>query len=426
VIAGRFVVEREVAAGASGVVYRARDAHAGGEVALKLFHGASGEEPARLARLDAPGIARYVAHGVAAGRAWLATAWIDGPTLAGGLGGPEIARLARRLAGALAEAHRRGIVHGDVKPANVLLEDGEVARARLVDFGGSYAAASPRADVDALARLLRDAGEPSPDLGSLLGRMLRGELADAGEVVAALDVLAPRRFGAERRTVAPPAPKAGLLVGRDRELAAIDATIADSEPRAVLVVARAGMGKTALLDAVAAARADAVAAGRLLVVDDLHRARAERVAELGRRPVSLLAAARPEVRDRFPSLWPDRDVHELPLPPLPRRAALQLAPAHVVDRAGGNPLLLLTLPRGSGPLPDAARAVLESRLHEASAEARRVLRAASSVDPEPGPAALARLLDEPEAVVREALEELARRELLGDPLLREAARGTIE
>jgi len=74
------------------------------------------------------------------------------------------------------------------------------------------------------------------------------------------------------------------------------------------------------------------------------------------------------------------------------------------------------------------RALLELRLDEVGAEARRVLRAASTLE-RLDAAALAGLLEEPEAAVREAVEELQRRELLAgdrlDPLLREVVLGTI-
>src|SRR5205814_8839034 len=43
--------------------------------------------------------------------------------------------LAGRLAGALGLAHKRGILHRDVKPSNIVLEDGDVRAAKLVDWG---------------------------------------------------------------------------------------------------------------------------------------------------------------------------------------------------------------------------------------------------------------------------------------------------
>ena len=454
-VGGRFILEEEVAAGASGVVYRARDTHAGGQVALKLLHRGQTAEAERLARLAGAGVARYVAHGVADGRGWLATEWIAGETLAARLAaGPlaprDILELARRVAGALAEAHRHGIVHGDVKPANLILEGGEPARARLVDFGGGLGslgtqapeqrdggAITPRADVHALGRVLAACGELPPGMPRLLVHLLADDPADrpadGGELLAAIEALAPARpFAHERRTPArpPAAPRhAGPLVGRDRELAFLAETLDESEARAVLVTARAGMGKSALLAAFAQR---AGAAANLVLVDDLHLAPAARVAELGNllreRPVTVVAAARPEVHERFPELWSGRAVHELRLPPLSRRAASELAPAHVVERAGGNPLLLLELPRGDEPLPPSVRALLELRLDEVGAEARRVLRAASTLE-RLDAAALAGLLEEPEAAVREAIEELQRRELLAgdrlDPLLREVVLGTI-
>src|SRR5687767_8221393 len=124
IVAGRFEVEREVGAGSSGIVYRARDTVTGERVALKLLHRAHGlaAEIAALSRLSHPAVARLVAHGAAGGRPWIATEWVEGETLAarlerGPLDAEACLALARRVAGALAEAHRAGLAHGDLKPA---------------------------------------------------------------------------------------------------------------------------------------------------------------------------------------------------------------------------------------------------------------------------------------------------------------------
>ncbi|NUR26785.1 MAG: phosphotransferase, partial [Catenulispora sp.] len=71
-------------------------------------------------------------------RPWLATAYIDGPSLAGKVhdDGPlstdDVRRLGSGLAEALRDNHRAGLVHRDLKPDNVLLADDGP---RLIDFG---------------------------------------------------------------------------------------------------------------------------------------------------------------------------------------------------------------------------------------------------------------------------------------------------
>jgi serine/threonine protein kinase len=134
--------------GACATVYRAFDPELDREVALKVpLPGAVADQAARerfvgearaLARLRHPGIVPAYDAGSQGGLPYLATALIEGPTLAallreGPLGSSRAAGLAAELAEALEYAHGAGIVHRDVKPANVLLEPGGAAR--LTDFG---------------------------------------------------------------------------------------------------------------------------------------------------------------------------------------------------------------------------------------------------------------------------------------------------
>ncbi len=94
-----------------------------------------------LAEMRHPAIVRHVASGADDdGRRWLAMEWVEGESLharikRGPLDLAETVDLGRRLAEALAYAHREGVVHRDVKPSNVLLEGGATTRPKLVDFG---------------------------------------------------------------------------------------------------------------------------------------------------------------------------------------------------------------------------------------------------------------------------------------------------
>lgn len=77
---GRFELQDQVASGASGTIYQARDTGTGERVALKLIRGISGVDAARFARearvlaqLRHPGVVRYIEHGhTASGEAYIA------------------------------------------------------------------------------------------------------------------------------------------------------------------------------------------------------------------------------------------------------------------------------------------------------------------------------------------------------------------
>ncbi|MBV8762197.1 MAG: serine/threonine protein kinase [Deltaproteobacteria bacterium] len=151
----RFERLRQAAVGGMGVVYEAREKASGAHVALKVLHTRAREdvlrferEAAILAQLEHPGIVRYIAHGVAAdGTPYLAMDWVDGETLDArlartGLSVAETVELGRRIAGALGYAHARGVLHRDMKPANIILPGRDLARVAILDFGVARRAAT--------------------------------------------------------------------------------------------------------------------------------------------------------------------------------------------------------------------------------------------------------------------------------------------
>src|SRR5262245_53732495 len=104
-----------------GTVYRARDLTSGRTVAIKtlqneLYAARFEREASVLSELEHPAIVRYVAHGLMADQEpYLAMEWLVGEDLAvrlerGPLPVDETLTLARRLSGALADTHARGIV----------------------------------------------------------------------------------------------------------------------------------------------------------------------------------------------------------------------------------------------------------------------------------------------------------------------------
>jgi serine/threonine protein kinase len=143
---GRWEIRARLGAGAMGVVYLAESD--GQFVALKVirpefatdatFRERFRREIEAASRIDSPRVARVRDAEADADAPWMATDLIDGPSLADAVraNGPmpdgRLLPLALGIAEALSAIHAVGIVHRDVKPANVLLSwDGP----RLVDFG---------------------------------------------------------------------------------------------------------------------------------------------------------------------------------------------------------------------------------------------------------------------------------------------------
>jgi serine/threonine protein kinase len=156
VFGGRFVVGALAGRGGMGAVYRGVDLVSGRKVAIKVLTTRDGiaafrflQEAALLAELSSPSIVGYVAQGTTeSGELFLAMEWLEGEDLADRLEHARLSiadciALARAVAGALAVAHARGIVHRDIKPGNVFLVDGDPSRATLLDFGVSMNGSSP-------------------------------------------------------------------------------------------------------------------------------------------------------------------------------------------------------------------------------------------------------------------------------------------
>ena len=162
VIGGRYVVLTELGRGGMGVVWRAEDRVMGRQVAVKELHlpaGLGAEErrlfrerllrEARTAgRLNHPGIVTVYDVVTDGGVDHIVMELIDARTLAdvvaesGPLDERAAVAVARQLLDALDAAHDRGVVHRDVKPANVML--GSRGRVTLTDFGIAQAADDPR------------------------------------------------------------------------------------------------------------------------------------------------------------------------------------------------------------------------------------------------------------------------------------------
>lgn len=139
-----------VGEGTSATVWRVRDRRHGRDVAVKILRSSDPRraelsrarlelEGRALARLrDVAGVVTVHELGITAdGTGWLVTEFVDAGSLAdrgpGSIAAIELAPMARVLSAALAEVHDREVVHGDLSPANLLLDS--AGRPRLADFG---------------------------------------------------------------------------------------------------------------------------------------------------------------------------------------------------------------------------------------------------------------------------------------------------
>jgi len=144
-----FEIEALAGRGGMGTVYRAREPGLARPVALKVIAAEVADEPAFRARFAREArVAASIEHahvvpvygaGEADGCPWIAMRWVDGADLgamiaaSGRLAPALAAALVGQAASALAAAHARGLVHRDVKPANLLV--GRDGHAYLTDFG---------------------------------------------------------------------------------------------------------------------------------------------------------------------------------------------------------------------------------------------------------------------------------------------------
>jgi predicted Ser/Thr protein kinase len=259
---GPYALYRKVGAGGMGVVFRASDERDGRAVAIKLLEHGGPELRGRFARearilrgLSHPKIVRYLDDGVAAdGAPYLVMEWLDGHDLAthmesGPLAVADALRIAAGAARGLSAAHAAGVVHRDVKPANLFLvsPDDDV---RVIDFGVARAPGA-EAGLTATGVLVGTPNYMAPEqlrgehglaadvwgLGVTLFEMLTGRLPFPGRDPAAVLLAVMNAPLPSLTALRPDAPAAlewllGRLLARDpaarpADMAAVVAELAD-------------------------------------------------------------------------------------------------------------------------------------------------------------------------------------------------------
>jgi hypothetical protein len=205
---GRYRLDAQIGAGGMSTVYRAFDTTLERPVAVKLMHREIASDSDQLerfrrearsvAQLNAPHIVGVIDAGEEDGRPYIVFEYVEGETLKdrirrmGRLPIDEAIAYAIEIARALGAAHARGIVHRDIKPQNVLVD--EEGSAKVTDFG--IARSLDEEGLTADGRVLGTTDYVSPEqalghdvdgqsdiysLGVVLYEMLTGDVPFHGE-----------------------------------------------------------------------------------------------------------------------------------------------------------------------------------------------------------------------------------------------------
>ncbi|HKV40221.1 MAG TPA: protein kinase, partial [Blastocatellia bacterium] len=194
---GDYQVERLIGEGGMGRVYLARDLRLGRPVALKLLPAYFTSDADRLRRfriesraasaINHPNIVTIYEVGREDQLHFIAAEYVEGRTLSERISEhplplADIVDISIQIADALDEAHRRGVIHRDIKSANIMVTDR--GRVKVLDFGLAKLADSRREELD--LELNGDTTAPGIVLGSV--HYMSPEQALAGDVDLRTDI----------------------------------------------------------------------------------------------------------------------------------------------------------------------------------------------------------------------------------------------
>ena len=307
-----------------GVVFRATQPNVGREVAVRVVHEHRANDPAfvrrfepdaqAVAALEHPHVAPIYDYWREPGRAYVVTRFLRGGSLRELLDRSDTipheraTRILEQVASALTMAQRRGVVHGDLRPSNVLFD--EEGNAYLTDFSIGNGSAGALDDLPAFAALARETlGERLPmDVGEALRR---AEIAQApdddSEILADLASILGTKPDSRAAVVAGPRnPYKGLrpfleadaldFFGREAFIRRLLDRLSNigQASRFIAVVGPSGSGKSSAVRAglVAAIRGGAVPGSDAWFVTEMHP---------GHHPLEELDAALMRVAVRPPS-----------------------------------------------------------------------------------------------------------------------------
>lgn len=232
----RWRLEREIARGSMGTVWLARHPDDGRPVAVKMLTlGPAGDDAAARARfrreaaaaqrLEHPDIVRVFEAGESDRAAWIAMELVPGHDLsrytepARRLPLPLVLHVGERVARALQHAHERGVVHRDVKPANVLVDLG-AGCVKVTDFGTAHLSDAERSRSglvlgspsymapEQLAGRAADARADVYALGATLYHLIAGRLPHEADSLARLLAAIAHEPVPDLRSVRPDVPEA--------------------------------------------------------------------------------------------------------------------------------------------------------------------------------------------------------------------------